>query len=103
MEKILSNLSIAELNELDEMTYKKEDNMFKSMNKGSYKRRQRKTETEKDQQSNANKCDLTSEGPIQNQNDLGKFWSSFLKFLFDVIYFQNLREFLKRFQLRLIL
>ena len=76
MEKILSNLSIAELNELDEMTYRKEDNMFKSMNKGSYKRRERKLDAENGLQNNniGKVCDLTSEGPIQNQNDLGKFW-----------------------------
>ena len=71
MDKILSKLSIEELNELEVLTYKKETNIFKNMNKSSFKsERNQNQKNAKIMKSKS--CDLTGEGPIQSNSDIGR-------------------------------
>ena len=71
MDKILSKLSIEELNELEILTHKSETNIFKNMNKSSFK-----SERNANQKNAKNKkiksCDLSGEGPIQSSRDIGR-------------------------------
>lgn len=71
MDKILSKLSIEELNELEVLTHKKEANIFKSMNKSSFKSA-RNVDPKNANSMKLKACDVSDEGPIQSTRDIGR-------------------------------